>query len=239
METNNERTTMVRKQLVDRGITNERVLEAMISVPRHLFVPTEVRTHAYQDRALPISEGQTISQPFIVALMAQALCLQPGDRVLEVGAGSGYAAAVLSLLAGEVYAIERWPALAQAAERRLHELGYANVHIFTGDGTAGLPAYAPFDGIAVSAASPWVPRPLREQLGEGGRLVIPVGGRGEQLLLRLTRANHQIRSERLGVVRFVPLIGEHAWERGDPSTQHPDEGSGRDDGDRHRTTNDE
>jgi len=150
----------------------------------------------------------------VVALMAQALGLHPGDRVLEVGAGSGYAAAVLSQLAGEVYTIERWPALAETAERSLHDLGYTNVHVFHGDGTAGLPAYAPFDAIVVSAAAPWVPRPLREQLCEGGRLVIPVGGRNEQILLRLTRTDHRTQTERLGEVRFVPLIGEHAWEPG-------------------------
>jgi protein-L-isoaspartate(D-aspartate) O-methyltransferase len=228
---------MVRAQLEQRGISDSRVLSAMAAVPRHLFVPPEAREQAYGDRALPISEGQTISQPFIVALMAQALCLKPGDRVLEVGAGSGYAAAVLSLLAGEVYAIERWPALAQAAEVRLHDLGYANVHIFTGDGTVGLPAYSPFDGIVVSAAAPWVPRPLREQLGEGGRLVIPVGGRNEQLMLRLTRTDHQIRAERLGEVRFVPLIGAHAWEPATTSPHDSDTGGSRDD--KRQTTSDE
>ena len=212
MDANNERYAMVRAQLERRGITDSHVLDAMATVPRHLFVPPEARAQAYDDRALPISEGQTISQPFVVALMAQALGLTQRDRVLEIGAGSGYAAAVLSLLAGEVYAIERWPALAQAAERRLRELGYANVHILAGDGTAGLPAYAPFDAIVVSAAAPWVPLPLREQLAEGGRMVIPVGGRNEQYLLRVMRKDHQINTERLGEVRFVPLIGDHAWD---------------------------
>jgi protein-L-isoaspartate(D-aspartate) O-methyltransferase len=223
MEANDERYAMVRVQLEQRGIDDTRVLDAMANVPRHLFVPPEARAQAYGDRALPISEGQTISQPFIVALMAQALQLSKSERVLEIGTGSGYAAAVLSMLAGEVYTVERWPTLAQAAERRLHDLGYGNVHVFVTDGTAGLPEYAPFDAITVSAAGPWVPRPLREQLGEGGRLVIPVGGRNEQLLLRLTRRNHEIRTERLSEVRFVPLIGEHAWDAAD---------------DRRRTTND-
>lgn len=212
MNPENERDAMVRIQLEQRGIHDSSVLAAMASVPRHLFVPDDARERAYADNALPISEGQTISQPFIVALMAQALAPSKRDRVLEVGAGSGYAAAVLSLLAGEVYAVERVPALAEAARRRLHELGYTNVHVILGDGTAGLPAYAPFDGIVVSAAAPWVPRPLRQQLGEGGRLVIPVGGRDAQYLLRLTRADHQIQTERLGEVRFVPLLGDHAWE---------------------------
>ncbi len=234
MDTNNERNAMVRAQLVQRGITDSRVLDAMATVPRHLFVPPEARAQAYGDRALPISEGQTISQPYIVALMAQALSLRPGDRVLEVGAGSGYAAAVLSRLASEVDTIERWPALAETAERCLHDLGYMNVHVFHGDGTAGLPAYAPFDAVVVSAASPWVPRPLREQLGEGGRLVIPVGGRNEQILLRLTRTDHRTHTARLGEVRFVPLIGEHAWEPAEPEA-----GSSRDEGDDRQTTNEE
>jgi protein-L-isoaspartate(D-aspartate) O-methyltransferase len=228
MDSNNERNAMVRAQLVQRGITDTRVLDAMSTVPRHLFVPPEARAQAYGDRALPISQGQTISQPYIVALMAQALSLRPGDRVLEVGAGSGYAAAVLSRLAAEVYTIERWPALAEAAERSLHDLGYTNVHVFHGDGTAGLPAYAPFDAIVVSAAAPWVPRPLREQLGEGGRLVIPVGGRNEQILLRLTRTDHRTQAEQLGEVRFVPLIGEHAWEPADSEdSTHREEGDDR------------
>ena len=234
MDLDNERNAMVRAQLMRRGITDGRVLDAMATVPRHLFVPPEVRAEAYGDRALPINEGQTISQPYIVALMAQALSLRPCDRVLEVGAGSGYAAAVLSRLAGEVYTIERWPALAETAERSLHDLGYLNVHVFHGDGTAGLPAYAPFDAVVVSAAAPWVPRPLREQLGEGGRLVIPVGGRNEQILLRLTRTDHQAHTERLGEVRFVPLVGEHAWE-----PTESEAGSRHDEGDDRQTTSDE
>src|SRR5262245_44204306 len=216
MGLDDERQAMVRTQLAGRGIVDARVLDAMARVPRHLFVPKGLRAHAYQDRALPIEEQQTISQPFIVALMAQALALRGDERVLEIGAGSGYAAAVLSLLSAEVYTIERWPALADAAEQRLHALGYANAHGFVGDGTAGLPEHAPFDGIVVAAAAPWAPRPLREQLADGGRLVIPVGGRDEQLMLRLTRYGDEIRTEQLSGVRFVPLIGAHAWEpRGD------------------------
>jgi protein-L-isoaspartate(D-aspartate) O-methyltransferase len=144
--------------------------------------------------------------------MAQALALCGDERVLEIGAGSGYAAAVLSLLAAEVYTVERWPTLAEAAEQRLREMGYTNAYVVVGDGTAGLPEYAPFDGIVVAAAAPWAPKPLREQLADGGRLVIPVGGRDEQLLLRLTRYGAEIRTERLSGVRFVPLIGAHAWE---------------------------
>jgi protein-L-isoaspartate(D-aspartate) O-methyltransferase len=212
MRPDEERQAMVHTQLACRGISDERVLEAMARVPRHEFVPEEWRAQAYEDRALPIEEGQTISQPFIVALMAQALALRGDERVLEIGTGSGYAAAVLSRLAAEVYTIERWPALAEMAERRLHDLGFTNVHVYVGDGTAGLPAYAPFDAIVVAAAAPWAPKPLREQLSDGGRLVIPVGGRDEQLLLRLTRTGTLARTERLSGVRFVPLIGAHAWE---------------------------
>jgi protein-L-isoaspartate(D-aspartate) O-methyltransferase len=214
-----ERREMVLTQLARRGIDDERVLAAMAQVPRHLFVPEEVRAHAYQDRALPIEEQQTISQPFIVALMAQALMLGGTERVLEIGTGSGYAAAVLSRVAAEVYTIERWPSLAETAEQRLHDLGYDNVHVYIGDGTAGLPEHAPFDGIVVAAAAPWAPRPLREQLSNGGRLVIPVGGRDEQLLLRMTRRGDEVRTERLSGVRFVPLIGAHAWEPNDDDEQ--------------------
>lgn len=212
MEAPDERKIMIRTQLERRGIHDRRVLDAMARVPRHLFVPPDARQLAYDDRALPISEGQTISQPYMVALMAQALALRGDERVLEIGTGSGYAAAVLSLLAGEVYSVEHHPALAESAERRLHELGYRNIQVFASDGTAGLPAYAPFDGISVAAASPWVPQPLREQLSTTGRLVIPVGGRNEQMLLRLERNGSETRIERLCNVRFVPLLGKHAWE---------------------------
>ena len=213
MSLDEERLAMVRAQLAGRGIVDSRVLDAMARVPRHLFVPEEIREHAYQDRALPIAEQQTISQPFIVALMAQALMLRGDERVLEIGTGSGYAAAVLSLLAAEVYTIERWPSLADAAARRLDQLGYTNAHVVLGDGTGGMPEQAPFDGIVVAAAAPWAPKPLREQLADGGRLVIPVGGRDEQLLLRLIRHGDDFRTEQLSGVRFVPLIGAHAWER--------------------------
>ena len=212
MQEQDARTAMVRSQLEQRGITDQRVLHAMAQVPRHMFVPSEVREHAYEDRALPIHEGQTISQPFIVALMAQALDLKGDERLLEIGTGSGYAAAVLSQLVGEVYTVERWPSLAQTAERRLRDLGCRNVHVIAADGTAGLPEYAPYDAITVAAASPWVPRPVREQLGDGGRLVIPVGGRDEQYLIRLTRRDVQMKVEKLSGVRFVPLVGQHAWE---------------------------
>lgn len=207
-----QRQAMIRDQLVQRGITNSAVLQAMATVPRHLFLPEELQPYAYEDRALPIDDGQTISQPFIVALMAETMLLHGTERVLEIGTGSGYSAAILSLLAAEVYSIDRLESLAQAANDRLEHLGYQNVHVRVSDGTSGLPDYAPYDAICVAAASPWVPLPLRQQLGQGGRLVIPVGGRNEQLLLRLTRRHDAIHTERFGGVRFVPLLGEHSWK---------------------------
>jgi protein-L-isoaspartate(D-aspartate) O-methyltransferase len=212
MEYQVERDAMVRTQLAPREIVNRDVLDAMALVPRHRFLPATLVDQAYDDCALPIGEGQTISQPFIVAFMAQSLELTGVERVLEIGTGSGYSAAVLSRLAGEVYTVERIPTLAHAAQSCLKKLGYDNVHVFVDDGSLGLPAYAPFDAIAVPAASPWVPQPLRDQLAEGGRLVIPIGGRNEQLLIRLRRQDHTIRTERLNSVRFVPLLGAHAWE---------------------------
>ncbi|MEM8533719.1 MAG: protein-L-isoaspartate(D-aspartate) O-methyltransferase [Chloroflexota bacterium] len=213
MQFDHERNAMIRTQLIQRGISDQRVLDAMSVVPRHLFVPTDGRDLAYEDRALPIDQGQTISQPFVVALMAQALRLTGNERVLDVGTGSGYGAAILSQLASEVYSIERHNTLAQFARRRLHDLGYTNVQVLVGDGTSGLPAYAPFDAITVAAAAPWIPRPLRDQLSNNGRMVIPVGGRDEQFLLRLTRRDGAMKVERLRGVRFVPLVGSHAWEK--------------------------
>lgn len=203
---------MIQTQLELRGIADQAVLKAMAMVPRHLFVPVEMRPYAYEDRALPLTEGQTISQPFIVALMAQTLTLHGTERVLEIGTGSGYAAAVLSLLAAEVYSIERSRLLADTARLRLQDLGYAKVQVFWGDGTNGLPKYKPYDAISVAAASPWVPQALREQLAENGRLIIPVGGIGEQLLLLMTKREGGFSTEKFGGVRFVPLVGEHAWK---------------------------
>ena len=211
-ERQHERDEMLHSQLASRDISDERVLQAMASVPRHLFVPEALQAEAYADRALPIGDDQTISQPFMVASMAQALELTPTDRVLEIGTGSGYAAAVLSQLAGEVYTVERIPGLAHEAEQRLQALGYTNIHVIVDDGSAGLPAYAPYDAIVVAAAAPWVPQPLREQLAEGGRIIIPIGGRDEQVLIRVRKQNHILHSERLFGVRFVPLLGNHAWE---------------------------
>lgn len=207
---------MVTHHLVGRGLSDAAVLRAMLTVPREAFVPPEQREFAYRDAPLPIGEGQTISQPFIVASMAEALSLRPTDRVLEVGTGSGYGAAVLSRVAAEVFTIERHPALAETARRRLEALAFANVHVRCGDGTLGMPERAPFDAIAVTAGGPVVPDTLLEQLAIGGRLVIPVGADlRKQRLLKITRVSAS-RYERkdLGAVLFVPLVGAFGW--GDP-----------------------
>jgi len=202
---------MVREQIETRSVRDQRVLEAMRSVPRHLFVPEAYRSEAYGDHPVPIGYGQTISQPFIVAYMTALLNVPPDGKVLEVGAGSGYQAAVLAHLAREVHAIERVPALAAAARRRLAALGLDNVTIHVGDGSLGLPEHAPFDGILVAAAAPDVPQALLAQLADGGRLVLPVGSRGSQRLERWTRHGDDFRREVLDLVAFVPLIGEQGW----------------------------
>jgi protein-L-isoaspartate(D-aspartate) O-methyltransferase len=207
-----ERVAMVEHQLTERGIRDQRLLAAFRAVPRESFVDEAVAELAYEDSPLPIGEGQTISQPYVVALMIEALGVRTGDRVLEVGAGSGYAAAILSQLAGRVDAIERQPALAEAARDRLRRLGYDNVDLRTGDGTRGLPAEAPFDAILVSAGGPAIPTPLIDQLAPGGRLVIPVGKAREQRLLRITTSEDgRAYQEDLGPVRFVPLVGDAGW----------------------------
>jgi len=193
------------------GIRDERVLSAMERVPRHLFVPPELVPYAYEDRPLPIGAGQTISQPYIVALSTQALELSPQDRVLEIGTGSGYQAAVLAELAGEVYTVERLPELSQAARERLERLGYKNLHFRVGDGTKGWPEEAPFDAILVTAAAPRVPQSLIEQLAEGGRLVIPIGGRESQTLWRMEKRAGRLKKAYLCPCTFVPLIGEEGW----------------------------
>lgn len=206
------REHMVAAQIARRGIRDPAVLAAMRAVPREHFVPDSLAEFAYEDSALPIAEGQTISQPYIVAAMIEAAEIGSGDRVLEVGAGSGYAAAVLGQIADEVIAIERHASLASAARERVEELGYGNVDIRTGDGTLGLPEEAPFDAILVAAGAPSVPEALKEQLAIGGRLVIPVGGGEEQRLCRIVRRTGDgFEEHELGRVRFVPLIGESAW----------------------------
>jgi protein-L-isoaspartate(D-aspartate) O-methyltransferase len=202
-----ERERMVERQLHARGVEDERVLEAFREVPREVFVEPGLEQVAYTDAPLPIGESQTISQPYVVALMVEALEIRPSDRVLEVGAGSGYAAAILSRLAAEVYAIERHPSLAREARERIDRLGYDNVKIRAGDGTLGWPEAAPFDAILVSAGGPDVPLALIEQLARGGRIAIPVGTSSEQELIRITKSEGgRLRTQNLGPVMFVPLI---------------------------------
>ncbi len=202
------RAQMVRTQLADRGIRDPRVLQAMLDVPRHEFVPEELRSEAYDDRPLPIGAGQTISQPYIVALMLQHLALQSNDRVLDVGTGSGYVAALLSRICSEVYSVERYSELAASAERLLQRLGYANVKVIVGDGTRGLPEHAPFDAILVSAAAALVPPALFDQLRDGGRLIVPVGSPFSQELQLVRQVNGKREVEYFEGCRFVPLVSE-------------------------------
>lgn len=206
-----QRAAMVREQIYMRGVHDPRVLEAMRAVPRHLFVPEEAAAVAYADQPLPIGEGQTISQPYMVAAMTAALELKGTERVLEVGAGSGYQAAILSRLAREVHSIENHEALARAAVERLAWLGCANVRVHTGDGTLGWLDAAPYDGIIVTAAAPRIPPPLVEQLAEGGRLVIPVGDEQQQELLLVRKSGERTSSQVVCYCRFVPLLGRHGW----------------------------
>jgi protein-L-isoaspartate(D-aspartate) O-methyltransferase len=200
------RERMVANQLRARGIRDERVLAAMGKVPRHEFVPAEFRSQAYEDHPIPIGEGQTISQPFIVALMLQDLSLHPGDVVLEVGTGSGYVAALLAELAAKVFTIERHESLARTAERDLTRLGYSNVQVVVGDGSAGLPAEAPFHAVLVSAAAASIPPALFAQLAEGGRMVIPIGGPEVQALELVRKQDGQQVVSNLEGCRFVPLV---------------------------------
>lgn len=206
------RLEMIEKQLRRRGVTDAAVLAAMAAVPRHEFVPEEHRSSAYEDVPLPIGGGQTISQPYIVAAMTAALHLQSGDRVLEIGAGCGYQAAVLSCLAKEVFTIERRPELASSASAKLARLGYANAHVHCGDGTLGLPEFAPFDAILVAAAAPAVPKPLLAQLAEGGRMILPVGDTEHQELRLIEKRGDAFPTKMLEGCRFVPLVGYHGWQ---------------------------
>ncbi|MBI1749350.1 MAG: protein-L-isoaspartate(D-aspartate) O-methyltransferase [Acidobacteria bacterium] len=206
------RREMVQEQIRDRGIRCPRVLDAMLRVPRHEFVPEDLIDGAYADQPLPIGEGQTISQPFMVGAMTEALELEGEERVLEVGTGSGYQAALLALLAREVHSVESIAGLATAAQERLARLGCSNVHVHTGDGTLGWAEAAPYDAIVVTAAAPRIPPPLVEQLAEGGRLVIPVGPATEQELLLVRKNCGQTTSEALHYCRFVPLLGRHGWQ---------------------------
>jgi protein-L-isoaspartate(D-aspartate) O-methyltransferase len=207
-----KRALMVERQLRGRKIRSERVLEAMLAVPRHEFVAEEYWARAYDDAPLPIGEGQTISQPYMVASMSEALELTGSERVLEVGTGSGYQAAVLGHLAREVHTIEIRADLALAARERLVRLGgYKNVHVHVGDGTLGLPELASVDAILVAAGAPEIPSPLVAQLAEGGRIVVPVGSATEQQLVRGTMIGGELRSVALYYCRFVPLVGRHGW----------------------------
>ncbi len=214
------RKRMVAAQLARRGVRDARVLEAMGSVPREAFVSAETEDFAYEDGPLPIGEGQTISQPFIVAAMAEAAELKPEDRVLEVGAGSGYACAIYSRLAGQIFAIERHASLSEAARERCRALGYDNITLKTGDGSTGWPEEAPFDAILVAAGVPEPPEALKRQLKIGGRLIVPVGDADEQQLVRITRTGEEeFRQDDLGGVRFVPLIGTEAWPEQRPAAR--------------------
>lgn len=209
-----KRQRMVKDQLRSRGVRDAKVLAAMANVHREAFVPLDMREFAYEDRPLPIAAGQTISQPYIVAFMIEALNLKAGDKVLEIGAGSGYAAAVLAEIAGTVYSIERIGELARNAAESLKNQGYDNVHVLHADGTRGWAEHAPYDAILVSAGAPVVPEDLKRQLAVGGRMVVPVGDtQYMQELLRIShRGNGVFDRENLADVRFVPLIGEHGWE---------------------------
>jgi len=206
------RAEMLEKQLRRRGINDARVLVAMAAVAREEFVPAAFRDHAYEDAPLPIGEGQTISQPYIVAAMTAALRLTGVEHVLEIGTGSGYHAAILAHLAKTVFTVERRAELALTSAQRLARLGFSNVHVHCGDGTLGLPEFAPFDAILVAAAAPNVPDPLRFQLAEGGRMVIPVGDTENQELCLLERWGNSFRTTSLEGCRFVPLVGYHGWK---------------------------
>jgi protein-L-isoaspartate(D-aspartate) O-methyltransferase len=209
------RLAMVETQIRKRGVSSARVLEAMARVPRHEFVPGQFRIDAYADKPLPIGEGQTISQPYMVAAMTEALELTGGERVLEIGTGSGYQAAVLSLVAREVITLESHTPLALAAQERLTNLGYANVHVHNGDGSAGFPDAAPYDAILVTAGAPAIPQVFAGQLREGGRLVIPVGGWNNQELVQARKESREWKSHKLFACRFVPLLGRYGWSRRD------------------------
>jgi len=204
------RKKMVETQLIPRGIRNKKVIEAFLVVPREKFVPENLKESAYDDTPLPIGEGQTISQPYIVALMTELLDLKSEEKVLEIGTGSGYQAAILSEIGCEVYSVERIPALATKAGKILQQLGY-NVKIKIGDGTLGWEEYTPYDGIIVTAGGPKIPQSLLTQLKEGGRLVMPVGDMFSQDLIRITKVKGKFIKENFGTCQFVPLKGKEGW----------------------------
>jgi protein-L-isoaspartate(D-aspartate) O-methyltransferase len=208
-----ERRNMIETQIRKRGVSSPRVLEAMAAVPRHEFVPAKFRDYAYADKPLPIGEGQTISQPYMVAAMTEALELTGSECVLEIGTGSGYQAAVLSLLVRQVITVESHTSLALASQERLTNLGYANVHVHNGDGSAGFADAAPYDAILVTAGAPEIPRIFASQLREGGRVVIPVGDRDNQELVQARLENGELKSRALFNCKFVPLLGRYGWTR--------------------------
>lgn len=210
-----KRIAMVQEQLRQRGIRDSRLLEAMERVPRHEFIPLESWDVAYGDHPVPIGEGQTVSQPYIVAVMLQWLDVKPEERVLEVGTGTGYEAAVLAEIAAEVVTVERQPRLAQEAIQNFERLGYRNIRVIVGDGTLGVPDPLPFDGIVVAAASPDLPAALWEQLREGGRIVIPTGSRDSQVLKLIRKKDGAPVTENLEAVRFVPLVGKKGFPERD------------------------
>jgi protein-L-isoaspartate(D-aspartate) O-methyltransferase len=212
IDLNKAREKMVREQLIPRGIVDPRVLNAMRRVPRHLFIEEALQGEAYKDYPVPIGEHQTISQPYIVALMTQALELQGPERVLEIGTGCGYQTAILAELARKVYSIERIRSLSHKARRMMDLLKYFNVVLKVNDGTQGWPEESPFDAIIITAAAPGIPAPLKDQLAPRGRMVIPVGDRYSQSLLKIVKTEDGFQEEDLGGVRFVSLIGQHGWK---------------------------
>lgn len=204
-----KRKEMVKTQLKARGISSEKVLNAFLTVPRHSFVPDEYLRFSYSDQPLPIGEGQTISQPYIVAFMTEVLGIKPGDKILEIGTGSGYQAAILSEMGAEVFSVELIKSLAENAKRKLTDLGYSAIHLKTGDGYLGWPEYAPFDGIVVTCSPTEIPEPLKQQLDEGGRMIIPVGEQFHvQYLCLLEKKNGKILQKNILPVRFVPMVNE-------------------------------
>lgn len=207
------RKRMVEEQLMPRGINDQKVLQAFYKVGRHLFMPRELRETSYADYPVPIGEGQTISQPFIVALMTECLGLSGEEKVLEIGTGSGYQTAILAELAKEVYSVERFAKLSKNAEAALRETGYQNVRLKVGDGTLGWPEEAPFDRIIITAASPRIPLPLTEQLKDGGRLVLPLGESFSQMLTVVEKKGNKLESTEVCGCVFVPLVGRYGWRK--------------------------
>ena len=206
------RERMVKNQLVPRGISDQRVLQALGKIHRHLFVEEALIGEAYNDHPLPIGHKQTISQPYIVALMTEALELKGTEKVLEIGTGSGYQTAVLAELSKAVYTVERLEPLLRKSRRLLRELGYTNIHFNASDGTTGWEEFSPYDAVMVAAGAPEIPRPLLDQLADGGRMVVPIGNRHSQDLIRITKEKNRLLEKNLGGCRFVDLIGKHGWK---------------------------